>query len=143
MTGVNAWIRWTPEEEKRLLNLIAASKSLMLISGTLKRSMKSVKSHAKTLAQKRPPRAEGKGQMTDALSDGISALRRSRLLCYACAKQEVALARKVPLEVPQAKADPKQVDAIDATNEVPFLITASELRDRKNKRRRKQDAPRP
>jgi hypothetical protein len=54
------------------------------------------------------------------------------------------LARKVPLEVPQAKADPKQVDAIDATNEVPFLIIASELRDRKNKRRRqKQIAPRP
>jgi hypothetical protein len=64
-------------------------------------------------------------------------------MTYACAKQEVALARKVPLEVPQAKADPKQVDAIDATNEVPFLITASELRDRKNKRRQKQIAPRP
>jgi hypothetical protein len=56
--------------------------------------------------------------MTDALSDG----------------------NIVPLEVPQA--NPKQVDAIDATK-VPFLITASELRDRKNKRRRKQIAPRP
>jgi hypothetical protein len=66
MTGVNAWIRWTPEEEKRLLNLIAAGKSWTLISGTLKRSMKSVKFHAKTLAQKRPPRAgaEGEGEMT-------------------------------------------------------------------------------
>jgi hypothetical protein len=30
-----------------------------------------------------------------------------------------------------------------ALEEVPFLITASELRDRKNKRRRKQNAPRP
>jgi DNA-binding NarL/FixJ family response regulator len=65
MTGVNAWIRWTPEEEKRLLNLIAAGKSWTLISGSLKRSMKSVKFHAKTLAQKRPPRAEGEGKMTN------------------------------------------------------------------------------
>jgi DNA-binding NarL/FixJ family response regulator len=52
MTGVNTWIRWTPEEEKRLLDLIAAGKSWTLISGTLKRNMKSVKFHAKTLAQK-------------------------------------------------------------------------------------------
>src|ERR1700682_784291 len=52
MTGANSWIRWTPEEEKRLLNLIAAVKSWTLISGSLKRSMKSVKFHAKTLAQK-------------------------------------------------------------------------------------------
>jgi DNA-binding NarL/FixJ family response regulator len=42
-------VRWTPEEEKRLLNLIAAGKSWTLISGMLKRSMKSVKLHAKTL----------------------------------------------------------------------------------------------
>jgi DNA-binding NarL/FixJ family response regulator len=35
--------------------LIAAGKSWTLISGTLKRSMKSVKVHAKTLAQKRRP----------------------------------------------------------------------------------------
>lgn len=34
--------------------------------------------------------------------------------------------------------DPKQpVDPINAANEVPFLITASELLDRKIKRRRK------
>ena len=40
--------------------------------------------------------------------------------------------------------DPKQqVDLINAANEVPFLITASELRGRKIKRRRKQNAPRP
>jgi DNA-binding NarL/FixJ family response regulator len=52
MTGANSWIRWTPEEEKRLLNLIAAGKSWTLISCSLKRSMKSVKFHAKTLAQK-------------------------------------------------------------------------------------------
>jgi DNA-binding NarL/FixJ family response regulator len=42
-------VRWTPEEEKRLLDLIAAGKSWTLIGGTLKRSMKSVKLHAKTL----------------------------------------------------------------------------------------------
>jgi DNA-binding NarL/FixJ family response regulator len=57
-------VRWTPEEEKRLLNLIAAGKSWTLISGMLKRSMKSVKLHAKRsdcLAQKRT-RAEGEGK---------------------------------------------------------------------------------
>jgi len=42
-------VRWTPEEEERLLHLIAAGKSWTLISGMLKRSMKSVKLHAKTL----------------------------------------------------------------------------------------------
>ena len=42
-------VRWTPEEEKRLLALIAAGKSWMLISVMIKRSMKSVKLHAKTL----------------------------------------------------------------------------------------------
>ena len=37
--------------------------------------------------------------------------------------------------------DPKQpVDLINAANEVPFLITASELLDRKIKRRRKHKA---
>jgi DNA-binding NarL/FixJ family response regulator len=46
-------VRWTPEEEKRLLNLIAGGKSWTLISGMLKRSMKSVKLHAKTLRQTR------------------------------------------------------------------------------------------
>lgn len=40
---------WTAEEDRRLLDLIAAGKSLTLISGTLKRSMKSVKLHVKTL----------------------------------------------------------------------------------------------
>jgi DNA-binding NarL/FixJ family response regulator len=39
-------IRWTPEEDERLLDLIAAGKSWTLISGMLKRSMKSVKLHA-------------------------------------------------------------------------------------------------
>ena len=50
-------VRWTLEEEERLLNLIAAGKSWTMISGMLKRSMKSVKLHAKTLqsAQKRLP----------------------------------------------------------------------------------------
>jgi DNA-binding NarL/FixJ family response regulator len=42
-------VRWTPEEEKRLLALIAAGKSWTLISVMIKRSMKSVKLHAKTL----------------------------------------------------------------------------------------------
>ena len=42
-------VRWTPEEEKRLLDLIAAGKSWTLISGKLKRSMKNVKLHAKAL----------------------------------------------------------------------------------------------
>ena len=42
-------IRWTPEEDERLLDLIAAGKSWTLISGMLKRSMKSVKLHAKAL----------------------------------------------------------------------------------------------
>jgi|NGEPerStandDraft_6_1074524.scaffolds.fasta_scaffold25126_3 hypothetical protein len=42
-------VRWTTEEEIRLRNLIAGGKSWTLISGTLKRSMKSVKLHAKTL----------------------------------------------------------------------------------------------
>src|SRR5229473_3001037 len=38
----------------------------------------------------------------------------------------------------------QQVDLINAANEVqPFLITASELRDRKNKRRQKRRAERP
>jgi len=55
-------IRWTPEEDERLLDLIAAGKSWTLISGMLKRSMKSVKFHAKTLAQKRPPRVGAKGK---------------------------------------------------------------------------------
>jgi len=40
---------WTAEEDRRLLDLIAAGKSWTLISGTLKRSMKSVKLHAKML----------------------------------------------------------------------------------------------
>ena len=54
-------VRWTPEEEKRLRDLIAAGNSWTLISGTLKRSMKSVKLHAKTLqvAQKRLPEELG------------------------------------------------------------------------------------
>jgi hypothetical protein len=42
-------VRWKPEEDERLHDLIAAGKSRTLISGILKRSMKSVKLHAKTL----------------------------------------------------------------------------------------------
>jgi hypothetical protein len=54
-------IRWTPEEDERLLDLIAAGKSWTLISGMLKRSMKSVnftRRRSDWLAQKRT-RAEG------------------------------------------------------------------------------------
>jgi hypothetical protein len=76
-------------------------------------------------------------------------------------KLEVALARRVgscyggiayyggiaPLGFRHVSAskdtEPKQqVDLNDAANEVPFLVTASELRDRKVKRRRKWNAPR-
>ena len=49
-------IRWTPEEEARLIDLIAAGKSWTFISAALKRDMNSVKLHAKALsglAQKR------------------------------------------------------------------------------------------
>ena len=42
-------VRWTPEEDERLVGLIAAGKSWTSISGTLKRSMKSVELHANTL----------------------------------------------------------------------------------------------
>jgi DNA-binding NarL/FixJ family response regulator len=42
-------VRWTPEEDERLVDLIAAGKSWTSISGTLKRSMKSVELHANTL----------------------------------------------------------------------------------------------
>jgi Myb-like DNA-binding domain len=41
-------IRWTPEEDEGLVDLIAAGKSWTLISGILNRSMKSVELHAKT-----------------------------------------------------------------------------------------------
>jgi hypothetical protein len=40
---------WTAEEDRRLLDLIAAGKSWTLISATLKRSMNPVKLRAKTL----------------------------------------------------------------------------------------------
>jgi hypothetical protein len=77
-------------------------------------------------------------------------------------KQQVALARRVgncyggiayyggiaPLDFRDVSlskdTDPKQqVDLYNAANEVPFLVTASELRDRQIKRRRKYNAPRP
>jgi hypothetical protein len=59
-------------------------------------------------------------------------------------KQEVALARRVdnncggvtPLDASRSE-DAEPQDPINAANEVPFLITASELRDRKIKRRQK------
>jgi hypothetical protein len=68
-------------------------------------------------------------------------------------EQEVTLTKRVdnsitPLDVRDVSRsgvtnNPKrQVDLIKAANEVPFLITASELRERKNKRRQKQNANR-
>lgn len=39
--------------------------------------------------------------------------------------------------------DPERQDPINAANEVPFLLTASELRDRKIKRRQKYNVQRP
>jgi hypothetical protein len=77
-------------------------------------------------------------------------------------KQEVALARRVgncyggiayyggiaPLDFRDVSlskdTDPKQqVDLNNATNEVPFLVTANELRDRQIKQRRKYNDQRP
>jgi len=52
-------VRWTLEEEKRLRDLIAAGKSWTLISGMLKRSMKSVKLHAKMLRLASAKKNEG------------------------------------------------------------------------------------
>ena len=74
-------------------------------------------------------------------------------------RQEAALARRlrscyggiahygeiVPLDFRDVllSKDPKQqVDLNNAANEVPFLVMASELRDRKPKRRRKFNVPR-
>jgi hypothetical protein len=57
-------VRWTLEEEERLLNLIAAGKSWTLISGMLKRSMKSVKLHAKTLRPLGAKKTRAEGKMT-------------------------------------------------------------------------------
>ena len=42
-------IRWTPEEDERLLNMISAGKSWTFISAALRRDTKSIKLHAKTL----------------------------------------------------------------------------------------------
>jgi hypothetical protein len=68
-------------------------------------------------------------------------------------KQEVALARRVdnncggvtPSDARclSRSEDTERQDPINAANEVPFLITASELRDRKLKRRQKYNAQRP
>jgi hypothetical protein len=42
-------IRWTPEEDARLVDLIAAGKSWTFISAALRRNMNSVRLHAKAL----------------------------------------------------------------------------------------------
>jgi hypothetical protein len=80
-------IRWTPEEDERLLDLIAAGKSLTLISGMLKRSMKSVKLHAKTL------------RLVGAKNNGLSEMRATRLQeLEEMAAKLLETARKLPLE---------------------------------------------
>jgi hypothetical protein len=68
-------------------------------------------------------------------------------------KQEVVLARWVDnncggvtpsdARYVSRSEDTERQDPINAANEVPFLITASELRDRKLKRRQKYNAQRP
>jgi len=70
-------------------------------------------------------------------------------------KQEVTLARRVGNYCGATPSDgryvsrsedtgPKRpIDLINAAKEMPFLIPASELRDRKNKRRQKRNAQRP
>jgi hypothetical protein len=59
-------IRWTPEEDERLLNLIVAGKSWTFISAALRRDMRSVKLHANTLrlVDEKRATAEGDGEMT-------------------------------------------------------------------------------
>jgi hypothetical protein len=68
-------------------------------------------------------------------------------------KQEVTLARRVDNGITlldlrdtsrsEVTDHPKrQVDLIRAANEVPFLITAGELRERKKKRRQQHNANR-
>ena len=53
-------------------------------------------------------------------------------------KQEVALNRKVPLAVSRAKdKDLKRRAAMNTPTEPSFLVTETELRDRKIKRRQK------
>ena len=78
-------IRWTPEEDERLLDLNAAGKSWTLISGMLKRSMKSVKLHAKTLRLVGAKKAglpeewaEGQEEIAVRLRGWIRAMRRRR-----------------------------------------------------------------
>ena len=80
-------IRWTPEEDERLLDLIAAGKSWTLISGMLKRSMKSVKLHAKTL------------RLVGVKNNGLSEMRATRLQeLEEMAAKLLETARKLPSE---------------------------------------------
>ena len=43
---------WTPDEDRRLLELIEAGKSWVLISANLKRTVKSIRDHARELKAK-------------------------------------------------------------------------------------------
>jgi len=43
---------WTPEEDRRLLDLIEAGKSWLLISANLKRTVKSIRDRAQRLKAK-------------------------------------------------------------------------------------------
>jgi hypothetical protein len=47
-------ILWTPEEDERLLKLMAAGKSWTFISAALRREMNSVKFHAAALRRAAP-----------------------------------------------------------------------------------------
>ena len=53
-------IRWTPEEDERLLDMITSGKSWTLISATLKRSVSHVRLHAKSLAARKKPKSDTK-----------------------------------------------------------------------------------
>ena len=53
-------VRWTREEDERLLQLIANGKSWTLISAALKRSISHVQLHARSLADREQVKSGGK-----------------------------------------------------------------------------------
>ena len=105
--------KWTPEEDERLKMLLEADTSIHRVAVKLKRSVAAVRGRAgllKISRRRRRPRAQGEGEMSaDDPSEAYEAVR--------------------------SEPGPLPPQAVD----LPFLVTASELRDRKAKRRRKQD----